>query len=408
MPTCEHEKCGRDALGGPDGDDLCILHSEDPKKDGGAFWAAFEEHRKQHGDKFSHFVFPESVRFRGQTFDEADFSAAKFSGAAEFSGAQFSGDARFGEAQFSKEASFVRTRFAKKADFHQSRVTGRTIFFGATGEGGEQLIFSGAKVDFGNLIVEPLDALTFRDADLRKCRFLGTDLRKAEITGAMWPEIPWHPDPRQPRLIRRSAKWARVAKRHLGEKYPKLKRRYDAVFGRIGRRIGVYDEIGKSKLSKNYPWSHIERLYRELKQNYEDRKDYERAGDFHYGEKEMRRKNPETPWGLWFALSLYWLVSGYGERWVRPLLWLVGLLAISTLGYLWFGLSPKSAGGGATCGAGPDLWTTIEYSVRVMTLLKPDNLAPEGWSRLVNLVQSLLGPVLIGLFALALRQRLRR
>ena len=35
----------------------------------------------------------------------------------------------------------------------------------------------------------------------------------------------------------------------------------------------------------------------------------------------MRRQNPETGWGLRFFLWLYWLFSGYGERYRRPLLW---------------------------------------------------------------------------------------
>lgn len=497
MPPCKHhEICGRDALGGPEGDALCILHSEDPEKDKKAFWVAFEEHRGKYGDKFSRFVFAESVDFHKSKFNEADFSAVRFTSGANFSeskfegrtnfraanfgemtifewtlfvywadfhGAQFGGvalftrskfartadfmdahfdnrasfsgcefeaeadfvgthftgrgdflstefgggarfehsqfgaganfmgaefsraasfgathfnlmadftsthfnrEAEFGFAGFSGEVRFWGTRFTEKADFHHGHFHGRTLFFGANKNNRIVTVFSDVQVDFRHAILERPDALSIRDADLGKCRFLGTDLRKAEITGAKWPKI--------------------------------------------GRRFGVYDEVVLLEKGETRAWSHIERLYRELKQNYEDRKDYERAGDFHYGEKEMRRKNPDTSWGLWFVLSAYWLVSGYGERWVRPLLWLAGLLVISTIGYLWFGLSLKGSSAALMWWTGLDLATALEYSMRVMTLLKPDNLVPVGWSRAVNLVQSLLGPVLIGLFALALRQRLRR
>jgi hypothetical protein len=99
-----------------------------------------------------------------------------------------------------------------------------------------------------------------------------------------------------------------------------------------GKRFQVYDEILPLATNESGRWDHIERLYRELKQNHEDRRDYERAGDFHYGEKEMRRKNPDTPFLLKCLLTLYGAVSGYGERYIRPLVWAFVLLAVCTFG----------------------------------------------------------------------------
>jgi hypothetical protein len=48
------------------------------------------------------------------------------------------------------------------------------------------------------------------------------------------------------------------------------------------------------------------------------------------------------------------------------------------------------------------------YSFRVMTLLKPDDWVPVGSAHVINTFQALLGPLFLGLFALALRQRLKR
>jgi hypothetical protein len=46
----------------------------------------------------------------------------------------------------------------------------------------------------------------------------------------------------------------------------------------------------------------------------------------------MRRQNPDTARGLRFFLTLYWLFSGYGERYLKPLVW-AGLLFVgSTIG----------------------------------------------------------------------------
>ena len=224
--------------------------------------------------------------------------------------------------------------------------------------------FSRAEVDFRYVIIEPLDAITFRDADFQKCLFIGTDLRKTELVGITWP--------------------------------------------RKGGRFRVYDEDVTLSASESRAWAHIEQLYRQLKQNYEDRKDYERAGDFHYGEKEMRRRNPDTSRGLWCWLTMYLLVSGYGERWVRPLLWAAGLLVVCAALYLFLGLQPKNGGAALTCSSAWDWLRSAFYSFRVMTLLRPDDLGPLGYAKLVHAVESLLGPLLLGLFALAVRQKLKR
>jgi hypothetical protein len=158
---------------------------------------------------------------------------------------------------------------------------------------------------------------------------------------------------------------------------------------------------------KVYPWEQIELLYRELKQNHEDRRNYARAGDFHYGEKEMQRRNPKTSRSLKFFLRLYWIVSGYGERFLLPLGWALGLLLVATVTYLWLGLVPKGGGPSLQWGNYKDLGLTIDYGLRVMTLLRPDDLVPVGYARYVHTLQSLLGPLFLGLFALAVRQRLK-
>jgi hypothetical protein len=215
-------------------------------------------------------------------------------------------------------------------------------------------------------VIDSSDAVTFLDADLTKCRFLDTDLRKVYMVGVKWPQK--------------------------------------------GGRAHVYDAIAsvKTEALSRRPWNQIERLYRELKQNYEDRRDYERAGDFHYGEKEMRRQNPDTARGLRFFLMLYWLFSGYGERYLRPLFWAAVLFVGSTIGYMWWGIRPKAGGSQLAWTSGSDWFQGAHYSFRVMAFLKPDDLVPVGYAHVINTFQTLLGPLFLGLFALALRQRLKR
>jgi hypothetical protein len=222
--------------------------------------------------------------------ETADFTEAIFLQKVDFSEALFAGKANFSSVQFNAETDFFGTQFKKEADFHFVEFKGTTFFAGGPRkrtkglhlriEGREGYppsewllkIFSGVEVNFTDVIITPLDTLIFRDADLTKCQFLGTDLRKAEITAATWPEVG-------------------------------------------NRRLGVYDEIASLEKDGKREWHHIERLYRELKQNYEDRRNYERVRDFHYGEKEARRKQAKRLSGLWLWLNLYKWLAGYGERW---------------------------------------------------------------------------------------------
>lgn len=428
---CKHyDVCGLYADADED-PPLCILHSKNPDKDKQLFKTSLEKHRREKGDVFWRIFFPEVANFSRATFSEkANFFMATFSEVADFSGATFSKEANFSRAKFSKGAVFTgatfskvasftgaefsekadftdatfsdeadfsgakffeRAKFSKGADFSSATFSNGADFSGATfSEGanffaatflgktkfiglyptGEKAIpiFSGVKnvVNFRNVNVDPPQALIFRDADLTKCLFEQTDLRKAEFATVSWPK-------------------------------PK-------------KRFQVYDEIRPPQTNETRRWEHIERLYRELKQNYEDRRDYERAGDFHYGEKEMRRKNPDTPVLLRFLLTLYYWVSGYGERYIRPLLWFLGLLGASTYEYLILGIAPDKASTPLAL-INWENWLDVGlYSLQVMTLMRPTDLGgPLGLAATgVKVVQSLLGPIIIGLFALAVRQRLKR
>jgi hypothetical protein len=361
-----YDICGRDAEGNP-ADGLCILHSTDATKDVQAFAEALATHRKRNGDNFVGFIFPGSANFAGTKFGEgANFHGATFTEEANFVNATFTKEATFSEVEFGKGADFARVTFGESIDFHGARFSGRTFFTGRQESAQASYIFAHTMVDFRQVLINPPDVIAFLRADLTRCQFLDTDLRKVQLIDIKWP--------------------------------------------RKGGRVIVYDEIARVDhiAGGTPPWLQLERLYRELKQNYEDRRDYERSGDFHYGEKEMRRKNPDTARDLRFFFTLYWLVSGYGERYLRPLVW-AGLLFVgSTIGYMWWGVRPKAGGSSLTWTRGWDWLQGTYYSFRVMTHLNTDNWTPEGHAEVINAVQTLLSPLFLGIFALeAVRQRLK-
>ena len=322
-------------------------------------WATFIQ-----GAIFNGATFTQGADFGDATFTrEANFHGATFTEGSWFNQTTFTQGADFGDATFLGENYFQRTRFEASTTFQRSRFSGRLLFTGGGEAQPDFLIFQDATtVDFRNQVIGSAENVSFRQADFRTCRFLNTDLRKAELTGVRWPQ-------------------------------------------KGGRRV-VYDEIAPIS-EEPYPWDELERLYRELKQNYEDRRNYARAGDFHYGEKEMQRRNPATPRSLKFFLWLYWGVSGYGERFLRPLGWALVLLIMATVAYLWLGLVPKGGGAPLQWANSKDWGLTIDYGLRVMTLLRPDDLVPVGYARYVHTLQNLLGPLFLGLFALAVRQRLK-
>ena len=462
MGNCRHfRNCGLTDEGDPE-NHLCILHYQNQKKEWNEFYAALETHRKRSSD-FSLFFFPgetdffeaefdQDASFFGATFNgEAMFHLAKFHGRATFEKATFGGEAGFGGANFEKTASFDEVTFrgeahvhdatfgdgagfssvkfttanfissafkggvhfglsnfggevdfswatfGKSVEFLRSTFSGETSFVGtrfaeegasfrfssfrararfASGEmDGEHIrMFSRLDVDFRDVAVEPPGAVTFVEADLRRCRFLGTNLEYLRFTGVKWPRTS------------------------------------------DGRRDALHDEIVSGKNDQSGSLAQIEDLYRQVKKSYEGQRDYERASDFHYGEKEMRRRNPGTRKGLRALLWLYRNLSGYGEEYLRPLVWSFILLAVSAAGYLYFGLQVQD---GKTTLAFQQLkaWSTdslwvlgkgLFYSFRVMTLLRPDDLEPLRWGQLIHAGQSLLGPLLLGLAGIAIRQRLRR
>lgn len=127
MPNCKHhDVCGLAAEAS-----FCILHSRNPEKDKEAFAAALEAHRKNKGDNFRYIVFPVA-------------------------------------------ADFHRATFTKEADFSQATFRGRTLFAPRGLVGQIETIFSGAEVDFTEVVINPPDVVTFLEADLTNCRFLDT------------------------------------------------------------------------------------------------------------------------------------------------------------------------------------------------------------------------------------------
>ncbi|MDO8127819.1 MAG: hypothetical protein Q6359_11420, partial [Candidatus Brocadiales bacterium] len=166
----------------------------------------------------------------------------------------------------------------------------------------------------------------------------------------------------------------------------------------------------------------VRRLYLELKKNFEDKRDWNTAGDFHYGEMECGRKMKEG-WLRRNILSLeavyYWL-SGYGERPLRafvalmllvfllfPVILSMDVFVPPFLSYL-FNDQPFCLWNWLK-----DLSNSLMHSLEVATftrvtrigeVIKPDT----SWDKWVLVSESILVYIQILLLALALKRKVKR
>jgi uncharacterized protein YjbI with pentapeptide repeats len=327
-------------------------------------------------------VFLEAQFFREANFSETKFygvtlfARAKFSGSTSFSGAKFSGNTNFEETEFSQETSFDRATFSQSTDFSNAKTK------------------PPGQVWFWNVFSKP-QQIKFHHVDLSRWSFLDTDLRRIDFDNVAWGTIPSISPLRSRRWIRR---WER---RHLSRRF--LLRLLRLRLRLTPTRTALFDEIRvsnkKVKVPKEY-LAKVERLYRHLKQNYESQRDYGRAGDFYYGEMEMKRRqlNPLGQIPFW----IYRILSGYGESYPRALFWLIVMWLLFAVLFTVVGYTDE-------WGNHADLWRSLIYSAQSMTLFhEPKITFDNTLGQAVELVASVLGVIQIALFGLALQRRFKR
>jgi uncharacterized protein YjbI with pentapeptide repeats len=281
--------------------------------------AAFSEEANFGGAAFSwgadffDATFSEEAYFRGATFSEeadfveADFSAVVFSGKANFGEAIFSGKASFRETTFSGEASFRwGTTFSGEADFREAIFSGKAAFPGETFQ--DVCLFTGVALD------EKAEVVFKEKANLTQASFLDTNLERIHFRDVKWP----HKDSRQ------------------------------VLWDEFLHKGGQPDY---EKVAENY---------RQLVINYEAKRDFDTAEDFHIGEMEMRRKKKGKQaedeaakakwlgmkllwrcWGVINGYSIYKFLSNYGTSYLQGLLVLGMLLVLFSGIFLWSGLKPS-------------------------------------------------------------------
>jgi uncharacterized protein YjbI with pentapeptide repeats len=374
--------------------------------------STFENRAEFFGAKFEDEAYFGSVTFKGDAvFTRAVFKKTSRFGAtfvrrAFFAVTSFEQDANFVGATFTLVVDFFDTRFLKRASFFQSKFLDAAKFRGTQfrqdSETLPSLVFTQAE------FTRP-DAIVFYKTDLSHALFYNCNASLLNFSSVEWRRRP-------------------NDKRQLFEELVDLDAASDL-------RTKPDDEPNERD------YGLIAEIYQQLKKNYDDRQDYWTAGDFHYGEMEMKRlhspsRNKAVRWlhrnlGL---VAWYRYASEYGESYVRPLLALVAVLALFTFLFPIPGLvftkpdtaSPTPPSFSPLIYAdfpayihaykGPAwIGTLAFFGHSLMTALSVAGFQKEliyqpayPWGRALALLELLLTSTLIALFLLALRRQFRR
>lgn len=420
--------------------------------------ASFAEATFSSQARFSFAFFDKEVRFGRVAFDGYTlFDAVTFNGQARFSFAEFNDDAWFGNAIFEGEASFDEATFSgdqasfEEARFEEAEVFGlvaartltlaravfsqrvviqisaaeldcsetrflagaalrlrhvraafrRTVFSGpsaildAVQSAPERVAIAERRLGLGQgppavTSLEGVDVteLVVTDIDLSPCRFAGAHhLDKLRLEGDC--QFAWPPEATQ-----------------RGWTWPPVWRwtRRQVLAEECDRRAAGPKSAGWPTASPPATPLNAKRvaaLYRDLRKAQEDSKNEPGAADFYYGEMEMRRTDHAAPRPERSILFLYWLVSGYGLRMTRALGCLATLIATASVGLHVAGFATPR----------PSLSECLLYATESAVSLdsKLPGLSDLTWQgEVFRVIMRLLGPVLLGLALLAIRNRVKR
>lgn len=443
--------------------------------------AMFTRARFLEGADFDAARFSRDANFDGTQFSSAQFARAEFSGAIRADGASFTGDALFTDAAFRASVilgpllvgcrlsfdgaafeedaqiragtarfSCIRTRFVGRADLklrwaqvvlddalflQHSWLSGTPAFTGLDEESlpvlrdlrtDEHGVPHQERPRLLSMREANVAKLSLSDVDLRACRFSkaqGLDQLRLEAN-CEFAGMPkgWRHTKR--RTLAEEHHWRSVRTPSSAEWHP-IECQSPSWIDKHAPPVEILDP------------PRIATLYRSLRKALEDSKDEPGAGDFYYGEMEMRRQNraetPGTraqgrriPGAERRIVSIYWFLSGYGLRASRALTLLVLLIAVSAVGLHLYGfedpvrpyateaeLRAQRASGVRTPPRKPldglasiEAWT---YSMGTATAIVG---APEAQltqtGRAMRIALRILGPLLIGLALLSIRGRVKR
>ncbi|MGD9852472.1 MAG: pentapeptide repeat-containing protein [Nitrospirales bacterium] len=313
--------------------------------------ANFDKVKVMEETSFVSTVFNDEARFRDAIFKEScSFNQTQFNKKVEFEGASFDGTVIFRETEF-------------KADVFMGAYFTRARFIGTK----DKLLFTDGKknlsVSFkGAVFIQP-HFIQFKDVNFSKAILLESDMRGIDFHGVTWPT--------------------------------------EIVSGGI-RNFQIKCLYEPSKTEPKV----LESTYRQIRQSYEDRRNYPEAGDFYYWEMENKLKQLSV-FGKYFSLTWWYKVSsGYGQRPLQAFGVLLILLYVFNVLIILSGLSVDKSVQGSSLGF---FSVFFSYTLKIVTFGSPSYFRPESiFGEFIATVARLVVPTQAALFVLAVNRAFRR
>jgi uncharacterized protein YjbI with pentapeptide repeats len=366
-------------------------------------------------------------------FIEAAFSAR----VTNFLGVRFYGETTyFGLSELNGIISFILSEFhSKTTDFSSVRISGTVSFYNNLPDS----ISNKCLLSFRNIVVNEKGYLIFDGVNLSKTELLAADLARVKFLDVKWNHA--------------ARSWAgRWRSRPYDEALWRERRQKAKLADSRERRQKEANDADLVYLAE------LARLSRQLKAYYRQTGEYQLVGHFHYGLMEMqwhqrelehqpqadvshrRRlwlwlKRKSRKWISWEAAYRY--SSGYGESYVRSasvlglvilvftgVYWWLGVPAPPRMEVLpWFSIGPFTAEGLPYISPGDlsglhqtSFWkhglAALAYSLQTASLGRlvyfKDSFPQSPLAEIAYTFESILGPVQIAFFVVALRNRFRR
>lgn len=331
-----------------------------------------------------------SFRLRGQVLSSIRFDYATVEGLVDLKECELSGSVSFRGTTFSAGAELDLSRCNIKQGGlnldHSSSMPAYVHLDGAVIQGDVHL-----QAEMGKPYLKVVaqskpprfhgkGEVRLANVDMGRCRVLGNDLKRWGLVNVQWDQ----------RLGRACL---------LDERTVRMQTMLFAHLRIKGASLQSFSQWWENLRKPPSDVGNLKETYQALKQAYAKNGNHKEAAEFHYGEMEMQRREYGWPKRFLCPELLYWLLSGYGIGYVRALVILLVMIAGSALMYHLD--SPNAFAHG--------FLDALYFSAKVTAFQRPD--LPTEFSAIAKwwqLAQSILGPLQIALFGLALRMRLKQ
>ena len=315
---------------------------------------------------FNNATFSADSSFNTATFSAtSSFMSAKFNGKADFSAAKFSATAYFSFATFSAATDFSCATFSATS-FRSAAFADHVRF---AGNEKSPVFTDTSSLDLQFLRIEKPDHVSFHTISLRPHWFVNVDARKFDFTNVDWDWRSIHEEVESLGSVSPAHRMLSIACWHLAE-------------------------------------------------NAEGNRRYEEASRFRYMAMDARRLEEGQGLAVWKLSWWYWLASGYGERMLRALVMLLGILFLFAMLYHQVGFArwePRVASESDAVaaqrdgvGAPLEFRRALAYSAGVLMLQKPEPRPATAVAQGLVILETILGPVQAALLALAIRRKFMR